>query len=38
MDFINRTTEEIAADLLGVKIIHETDDTVYTGYIVEMVL
>ncbi|MBO1219819.1 MULTISPECIES: DNA-3-methyladenine glycosylase [Bacillota] len=35
MDFINRTTEEIAADLLGVKIIHETEDIVYTGYIVE---
>lgn len=35
MDFINRTTEEIAADILGVKIIHETDDIVYTGYIVE---
>lgn len=35
MDFINRSTEEIAADLLGVRIIHETKDTTYTGYIVE---
>ncbi|GGI43164.1 DNA-3-methyladenine glycosylase [Mammaliicoccus stepanovicii] len=35
MDFINRTTEEIAKDLLGVKIIHETEEVTYTGYIVE---
>lgn len=35
MDFINRSTEEIATDLLGVRIIHETKDTTYTGYIVE---
>ncbi|MDT3994115.1 DNA-3-methyladenine glycosylase [Mammaliicoccus fleurettii] len=35
MDFINRSTEEIATDLLGVRIIHETKDITYTGYIVE---
>nr|WP_263314386.1 DNA-3-methyladenine glycosylase [Mammaliicoccus sp. Marseille-Q6498] len=35
MDFINRSTEEIAKDLLGVRIIHKTDDMLYTGYIVE---
>ncbi|WP_301420982.1 DNA-3-methyladenine glycosylase [Mammaliicoccus lentus] len=35
MDFINRTTEEIAQDLLGVRLIHETKDLTYTGYIVE---
>ncbi|WP_323703453.1 DNA-3-methyladenine glycosylase [Mammaliicoccus sp. Dog046] len=35
MDFINRTTEQIAADLLGVRMIHETKDITYTGFIVE---
>lgn len=35
MDFIHRPTPEIAKDLLGVKLIYESDSQIYTGYIVE---
>lgn len=35
MDFINRSTIEIAKDLLGQRLVHKTDDVIYSGYIVE---
>lgn len=35
MDFIQRTTKEIAKDLLGVKLIYEDTQTTFSGYIVE---
>lgn len=35
MDFIHRPTVEIAKDLLGVKLIYEGHQTLFSGYIVE---
>ena len=35
MDFIHRPTTEVAKDLLGVKLIYESNQVTYTGYIVE---
>ncbi|MBI5974286.1 DNA-3-methyladenine glycosylase [Staphylococcus canis] len=35
MDFINRSTIEIAKELLGVRLIYETEHVTYSGYIVE---
>ncbi|QLK86703.1 DNA-3-methyladenine glycosylase [Staphylococcus sp. 17KM0847] len=35
MDFINHSTIETAQALLGVKIIYETPNQIYSGYIVE---
>lgn len=35
MEFINRPTIETAKDLLGVKIIYESEHTRFSGYIVE---
>ncbi|REH92979.1 DNA-3-methyladenine glycosylase [Staphylococcus felis] len=35
MDFIHRPTVDIAQDLLGVKLIYESEGITYSGYIVE---
>lgn len=35
IDFINSTTEEIARQLLGKKLIHKTESAIYSGYITE---
>ncbi len=35
IDFVNETTEDIARELLGKLLIHQTPDGIYSGYIVE---
>lgn len=35
IDFLNRSTEEIARQLLGKKLIHKTELAIYSGYITE---
>jgi len=35
IDYVNKTTEEIARELLGKLLIHQTPDGIYSGFIVE---